>query len=205
MKDEKFIRGWKTLPVPGRPRISVAVATFEQTDELACLLYSFRAQTYDHWEAIVVHDGPGPAGRAVVERIGDPRIVYVETESRRGSYGHPWRDRGIAACRGDYIFLTNGDNYYCPVFFEWMLHTLTTRNADLAFCDLVHSHAQWAPLRCGPAKGMVDLGCYVARAALMKTTPFADHGFFGDGVYFEELRRKANMVIHVPKALFVHN
>ena len=54
------IRGWTPLPVAGNPLISMTVATFEQTDELACLLYSFRAQTYPNWEAVVVHDGPGP-------------------------------------------------------------------------------------------------------------------------------------------------
>lgn len=43
---ERFIRGWESLPIVGRLVISMAVATFELGDELACLLYSFRAQTY---------------------------------------------------------------------------------------------------------------------------------------------------------------
>ena len=199
------IRGWVPLPVEGLPTVSLAIATFEQGDELACLLYSLLSQTYPHWEAVVVHDGPGPLARDVVARIGDPRIRLIETSERRGRYGHPWRETGIDACRGDYIGLSNGDNYYAPVYFEWALHLLTTQAADLVFCDVVHSHAQWSVIRSGPRKGEIDIGCWVARAGLVKTTPFRDHGFAGDGTFFEEMLRKAESVLHIHKPLFVHN
>lgn len=199
------IRGWTPLPVRGRPKVSVAVATFEQRAELACLLYSFVAQTYPHWEAVVVHDGPGPAAREVVERIADPRVRLIETPERRGGFGHPWRELGIDACTGDYIGLTNGDNYYAPVYFEWMLHLLTTRGADVAYCDWVHSHTQWSVMRAGPGKWMIDLGCWIARAGLVKATPWRDFAFEGDGTFFEDLLRKAAAVVHLPKPLFVHN
>jgi len=199
------IRGWTPLAVLGQPLLSIAVATYEQTDELACLLYSFRAQTYSHWEAVVVHDGPGSAGRAVVEKIDDPRIRWIETPERKGLYGHPWRQFAIDACHGDFIAMTNGDNYYAPVYFEWMLHLLTSRDADLVYCDWVHSHTQWSAMRAGPAKWLIDLGCWVARAGLVKTTPWTEMTFEADGVYFEALLARAANVLHIPKPLFVHN
>ena len=199
------IRGWTPLPVAGRPTVSLAVATYEQGDELACLLYSLKSQTYPHWEAVVVHDGPGPLARAVVATIGDPRVRLVETPERRGCYGHPWRELGIDACTGDYIGLTNGDNYYAPVYFEWMMHLLTTAPADLVYCDTVHSYARWAAVRSAPRKGAIDLGCWVARAGIVKTTPFRDHGHAGDGTFFEDLLRKADRVLHIDRPLFVHN
>jgi hypothetical protein len=201
----RSIRGWDPLPVTGRPTVSLAVATYEQGDELACFLYSLRAQTYPHWEAVVVHDGPGPLARGVVEKVADPRVRLIETPERRGQYGHPWRELGIDACTGDYIGLTNGDNYYAPVYFEWSVHLLTTEGADVVYCDAVHSHARWAAVRSGPRKGEIDLGCWVARAGLVKTTPFSDHGFCGDGTYFEALLRKADRVLHINRPLFVHN
>jgi glycosyltransferase involved in cell wall biosynthesis len=199
------IRGWTPLPVPGNPKVSVAVATYEQGPELACLLYSFAAQTYPNWEAVVVHDGPGPVCREVVERMNDPRVRLIETPERKGRYGHPWRQLGIDACTGDYIGLTNGDNYYAPVYFEWMLHLLGTRRADVVYCDWVHSHTQWSTMRAGPGKWLIDLGCWLARAALVKSTPWRDNGFDGDGTYFEDLLKRATQVVHLPKPLFVHN
>lgn len=91
---QRDIRGWTPLAVPGRPKVSVAVATFDQDGQLACLLASFMAQSYDNWEAVVVHDGPGPVARRVVERFGDPRVRPIETPARKGQFGHPWRELG---------------------------------------------------------------------------------------------------------------
>ncbi len=193
------------MPVPSRPKVSVAVATYEQTDELACLLYSFKAQTYDHWEVVVVHDGPGPKARAVVAHMNDARVRLIETPERKGQYGHPWRQLGIDACTGDYIGLSNGDNYYAPVYFEWMLSVLTTAGADFAYCDMVHSFVQWRALATRPEKGGLDLGAWIARAGLVKATPWWDMGFVGDGTFIDDLLSKAQGVVHVPACLFVHN
>ncbi|SRR5579871_4165525 len=196
---------WKPLAVPGNPKVSLAVATYRQTNELACLLYSLKAQTYRNWEAIVVHDGPGYEARALVESIGDPRIYFIETPQRKGHFGHPWRSLGIEVCTGDYIGLSNGDNYYVPVYFEWMLHALVTGNADFAYCDMLHSHHHWAYVPSSPRKGGLDLGAWIARAGLVKGTPWRDLGFAGDGTFIDDLVAKARGIVHISKALFVHN
>jgi glycosyltransferase involved in cell wall biosynthesis len=196
---------WKPLPIVGTPKVSLAIATYRQPDPLACLLYSLKAQSYDHWEAIVVHDGPGPEARAVVDHIADARIRLIETPERKGQYGHPWRQLGIEACTGDYIGLSNGDNYYAPVYFEWLLHVLTTRHGDFAYCDLVHSHERWAYFPTTPRKSGLDLGAWIAKAALVRATPWRDMSFAGDGTFIEDLVARARAVIHVPACLFVHN
>jgi glycosyltransferase involved in cell wall biosynthesis len=196
---------WKPLPVRGEPTVSLAVATYRQPDPLAGLLYSLRCQTYDRWEAIVVHDGPGPETRAQVERLADARVRLIETPQRKGQFGHPWRQVGIRECTGQYIGLTNGDNYYAPVYFEWLLHVLTTRQADFAYCDLVHSHERWAYFPTAPHKSALDLGAWIAKAELVKATPWRDCGFAGDGTFIEDLVAQARVVVHVPACLFVHN
>jgi len=201
----RSIRGWTPLTVLGQPKLSIAVATFEQRAELATLLFSFVAQTYPHWEAVVVHDGPGPIARDVVALVNDPRVRLIEAPERRADFGHSWRELGIDACTGDYIGLTNGDNYYAPVYFEWMLHLLTAHAADLAYCDWVHSHTQYSVMRAGPAQRLIDLGCWIGAAGLVRSTPWRDRGFAGDGVYFESLVRNARSAVHLPRPLFVHN
>ncbi len=198
-------RNGQALPIHGTPKVSMAVATYRPSDELACLLYSLKAQTYDHGEVILVHDGPGPKALAVVGRIGDPRIRLVEAPERQGHYGHPWRQLGIDHCTGDYIGLSNGDNYYAPVYFEWMLYALTTQDADFAACNMIHSYLRWAPFTTRPEKGGMDLGAWIARAALVKSTPWRDTDIQADGTFVEEMLRKARRVTHVPGWLFVHN
>ena len=199
------IRRWTPRPIVGNPKVSLAVATYEQADELACLLYSLKAQTYDHWEAVLVHDGPGPQVRAVVAHVNDARIRLLEMPERKGQYGHPWRQAGIDACTGDYLGLSNGDNYYAPVYFEWMLSVLTTAGADFAYCDLVHSYLQWRAVVPLPQKGSLDLGAWIAKAELVKATRWWDMGFVGDGTFIDDLVAQAQGVVHVPACLFVHN
>ena len=199
------IRGWQPRAVPGNPKVSLAIATYEQRAELACLLFSLVAQTYENWEAVVVHDGPGPTAREVVALVNDSRVRLIETPERRGHYGHPWRELGIDACTGDYLGLSNGDNYYVPVYFEWMLHELATRGAEFAYCDWVHSHFEWRAMQAEPVRWKIDLGGWIVRAGLAKTTPWPGLAFDSDGDYVEALVKKASGVVHIPRSLFVHN
>lgn len=204
------MRFWKTLPVPGNPLVSLVVAAYtredpRKLDALCGLIYALRAQTYEHWEAILVHDGPNPDHAALVARIGDPRIRFVETPVRRQGFGHPWRSFGIALARGAYVGLSNGDNYYVPVYFEAMLHPLVVQQARFAFCDLVHSHRLWQPVCTRPEKGSLDLGAWIADAALVKATPWVDFGFAGDGTFIDHLVAKAEKVVKVNHTLFVHS
>jgi glycosyltransferase involved in cell wall biosynthesis len=198
-------RGWQPLPVPGRPQVSLAVAAYHEPDALGCLLFSLKAQTYDRWEAVIVHDGPGPEVRELVAGLRDDRIRLLETPERRGQYGHPWRRLGIDACTGAYIGLSNADNYYAPVYFEWMLAALIEQRADFAYCNMVHSYSRYSPVASRPGKGGLDLGAWVARAELVKATPWWDMGFMGDGTFIEDLLDRTAKVVHVPGFLFVHN
>ena len=54
-------------------------------------------------------------------------------------------------------------------------------------------------------KHFIDLGCWIAQAGLVKTTPWRDNAFDGDGTFFEDLLGKSTNVLHLPRPLFVHN
>lgn len=199
------IHGWTPREVRGNPKVSMVIAAYRRPDPLACLLWCLKSQTWDNWEAIVMHDGEGPQDRQVVEGIGDPRIRFVETAVRQGNWGHPLRGTAVQLAAGDFIGMTNDDNYYAPVYFEWMLHELTVGGADFVHCNMVHSHAEWAAFPTAPRKHQIDMGGWLARADLVKTTPFWDMSFTGDGTFVEELAAKARKVVHVPGFLFIHN
>lgn len=197
-------RHWTPLVTPGNPKVSLAIAAYNRHDPLFCLLYSLRSQTHENWEAVVMHDGPCPSLRELVQNLGDPRVRFVESPERVGQFGHPLRKATAEMCTGDFIGMSNDDNYYAPVYFEWMLHALTSTDADFAHCDMVHDYWKWCHFVTRPKKNKCDLGCWVARADLVKRTPWRDMTEAGDGTFVEDLvaGRKA---VHVPGTLFVHN
>lgn len=199
------MRNWKPRGLSGSEKVSVVVATYEQTDCLLSLLYGLRAQTYQNWEAIVVHDGPGPTCRRLVDGIGDARIVCHEAPEHGGHFGHEWRAWGLERATGAYVGMTNGDNWYAPVYFEWMLSAMIPAGADLAYANMIHSHHQWAPFKTVLRVGQCDLGAWIATAALARAVPWPGTSFEADGQYIEAMARLARRVVHVPGHLFVHN
>ena len=196
---------WTPRPIVGEPLLSMVVAAYESPDSLLCLLYSFRSQSYDNWEAIVVHDGPGATTREAILRLNDSRVRLIETEERKGGWGHPWRDLGLKASTGDYVGMSNDDNWYAPVYFETMLHEATTKNADFVYCNMIHSFMGWMPLATQPRKQWLDLGAWICKGETVRTTDWTDMAIDGDGTYIDALVAKSKTIAHVPNFMFVHN
>ncbi len=206
------IRMWTPKPIKGSPVVSLVVASYlnddaRRLDSLMCLLYSLKAQTYPHWEAVVVHDGPLPSPRlhALAYEADPARIHVAETPQRKGQFGHPWRKWGVDRTSGRYVGLSNDDNYYCPVYFEWMVHTLQQKDAQLVHCDMVHSHRAFSVISSKPERGSIDAGNWLVEAEIAKSTPWTDMGFAGDWTYFSALHRRAKKTVKVSAPLFVHN
>jgi glycosyltransferase involved in cell wall biosynthesis len=105
------------------PLVSVIIPALNAAATLGRALDSVAAQTYRHWEAIIVDDGSSDDTAALVERRGDPRCRII----RRTTRGGPSRARndGIAAAQGTLIALLDADD-------EWLPEKLTAQVAALA-------------------------------------------------------------------------
>jgi hypothetical protein len=96
--------------------------------------------------------------------------------------------------------MSNDDNYYVPGYIEQMLHALDNP-ADIALCQLLHSHSGW---QVDPPGN--DLGAWIARASLVRRVPWTGHDFSSDRDYLEALLARAEgRVATVERPLFVHN
>jgi hypothetical protein len=211
------MRYFKPKKIPGSPTVGVAVASFLNEDArrhaaLMCLAYSFLAQSYPRWQLRVVHDGPpSEPAAAVLEQLRklDKRIRVDVTPERQKQFGHPHRQGAIERLIGEgceWIGLTNDDNYYVPAYLEAMLGAaLDKPPADMIYCDLVHSHKMWRPVATAPARGKLDLGAFLVRAALCRRIRFDNFGFAGDGDYIGRMARTAKVIRKLPGTLFVHN
>lgn len=199
------LHGWTYLPTRHHRKVSVAVASYNNPDGLATLIASFRAQTHPNWELVVVHDGPGPESRRLVDVVDDPRIVFYEAE-HRGSWGHPHREAALRRCTGDILGLTNEDNYYVPVYLEAMVNALETKNVDLVYCNTIHSHHLWAPMDVALQKGRIDLGSWLANRSAVADVPFRDFSFAGDWTFLSDVLAKCKTgTTKIDHYLFVHN
>lgn len=155
-------------------------------------------QRHENWEVVAVTDGPNAAAGQLVAEFNDARIRLIETEKPLGRWGHPYRQLGLDACRGEFIGLSNDDNYYVPGYVEQMLHAL--ENADLATCKILHNYFGWQVVT-----GQ-DLGCWIARALLVCQVPWRGQDFTSDRDYIRALAAVAkDRVATVERPLLVHN
>jgi|GEM_PF-1498253 len=94
-------------PLSQQPLISIVMATRDRSRLLRRAVESVLAQSYTHWELVVVDDGSVDATPAVLDRMADPRIVRVRTEGVRAAAA---RNAGLAAATGEWVTFLDDDN-----------------------------------------------------------------------------------------------
>ena len=93
------------------PKASIVVPAYNVAETLPETLTSLLAQSAQDFEIVVVDDGSTDATAEIVQRLSDPRIRLV-SQDNRGLAGA--RNTGIAAARGAYIGLCDGDDLWRP-------------------------------------------------------------------------------------------
>lgn len=91
------------------PLVSVIIATKDRTTELEGCLSTLLEQSYDHFEVIVVDNGPSDEStQEMVEEVfaHEPRVRYIR-EAVAGTSNA--RNKGIAAANGSIIAFTDDD------------------------------------------------------------------------------------------------
>ncbi len=91
------------------PLVSVVIASYNYGRFIAETLASLQAQTYAHWQCIVVDDGSTDDTRAVVARFvaADARISYVyQTNARQAAA----RNNALRRISGQYVQFLDADD-----------------------------------------------------------------------------------------------
>jgi glycosyltransferase involved in cell wall biosynthesis len=99
-------------------KVSLIIITYNWPDALELVLRSVAAQTCLPHEVLVADDGSGPETAAVVARFSQHFPVPLRHiwQEDRGFRAARARNRGIAASRGDYVILLDGDMVVHPRF-----------------------------------------------------------------------------------------
>ena len=121
------------------PLISVIVPCFNQARYLPDCLDSVFAQTYPHWECIVVNDGSTDDTRQVALACAskDSRFRYVE-QNNRGLSGA--RNRGLNEIRGSYVQFLDSDDAIGPEKLQLQLEAIAdVEGLSLVYCDYFYA------------------------------------------------------------------
>lgn len=117
--------------------ISVIVPVYNQAEYLSEALESVIAQTYKHWECIIVNDGS-------TDRTEESARKYIEKDARfkyiiQTNAGLPAaRNSGIANCSGEYILPLDADDY---IHADYLQKAVDEFNKD-QFVKLVYCNAR---------------------------------------------------------------
>ncbi len=113
------------------PLVSIVVPMYKVEDYLPQCLDSILAQTYSNLEVVCVDDGsPDASGRIAEEytqKDGRIRVVHQQNKGFSGA-----RNAGLELITGDYVTFVDSDDYLAPDFVEYMLHIITSQQAEMA-------------------------------------------------------------------------
>jgi glycosyltransferase involved in cell wall biosynthesis len=101
------------------PTLGIVTPTFRRPKLLRRFLKRLLRQTYPHWRAVIVHDGPSAEIAALVAAYAqrDSRISFMQTDAPANDVGVSPRHAGAAyftnlADPPDYCLFWDDDNYF---------------------------------------------------------------------------------------------
>lgn len=200
-------------------KIHIIAVAFEKLGQLKVFVQSWVNQTHDNWHLTVIHDGPNSEYDEIMRSFAsvNKNIEYYNTSARYNDYGHSLRQIGLNAIKGEYVMLTNADNYFIPKAIEYLNEVLSESDPDVIIYDMVHSHIKpggrnlpaYSHFETSYARFSLDVSAAIVKKDLAKKAGFQDKTHDGDATYFEDVRRSKDGisldVIKLPRILFVHN
>lgn len=172
-------------------RFSIVMPTFRRAHTIFATIATIQAQTYPHWELIVV-DNAGDADYS----FSDPRIrFFVHAEHASASHA---RNRGLAYVRGDLVCFFDDDDEMFPDYLEHFALAMRGRpevkmgrcGMDLAY-DVNFSYA--TPECC--------LRREFATPTWDELGTCEDQRYFGDIVKAHGWTEEKGDIVLIPKAL----
>lgn len=96
------------------PLVSVLMPVYNEEDNVVRAIKSVIAQTYRNWEFVIVDDGSTDRTPTILKEFSesDPRIKVIRNERNMGITAS--LNRGLKACKGEYIARLDADDWYHP-------------------------------------------------------------------------------------------
>ena len=136
----KRLRAQILTPAPPEPLVSIIVPCYKQAEYLPEAVESVLAQTYRHWEIIIVNDGSPDETRQVAQEIiaqhPERRIRLVDKPN--GGLADA-RNAGIRASQGEFILPLDADDRIHPEMLAKTVQLLKSQpEISIAYTDYVY-------------------------------------------------------------------
>jgi hypothetical protein len=183
--------------------LEIIAVTYKQGFLLRAFVDSILAQTNENWKLHLVHDGPWEMKEATFYSMLDERITISSSPMRYADWGHSLRARTIPNLDNSrYTLITNGDNYYTPVF----IREMTKYEEDLIYCDFIHSHQEYRRMfETHLVISQIDCGALIVKTDIVKRIGWNYRNFAADWEFVREVMELNPTTRKVEKTLFVHN
>lgn len=116
-----------------KPLVSIVIPTYNRARDIDRALRSVLAQTYSHWEALIVDNHSSDNTDDVVKSFSDSRIRLLKIHNDGVIAAS--RNLGIKHARGEYIAFLDSDDWWMPQKLEESLRYLV-QGADVVYHDL---------------------------------------------------------------------
>ena len=125
-----------------KPLVSVIVIFFNAEDFIQEAIESVFAQTYEHWELLLVDDGSTDKSRSIAERCAEQypdKVRCLEHEGHQNRGMSASRNLGIDNAKGQYVAFLDGDDVWLPPKLERQVSLLSAQ-PDVG---MIYGATQW--------------------------------------------------------------
>jgi Glycosyl transferase family 2 len=139
------------------PTVSVIIPVYNRAAIVPRAITSVLAQTFPHWELIIVDDGSTDSLESSMKALSDPRIRYIRHGQNRGQSAA--QNSGIKMSRGTYVALLDSDDEWFPAKLARDLAAFQTSNSTvgLVYCgkEIVDENDRLLKIRMPTLRGSV--------------------------------------------------
>ncbi|WP_415375380.1 glycosyltransferase family 2 protein [Patiriisocius sp. Uisw_017] len=121
------------------PLVSIIIPTYNRAHLIVETLNAILAQTYTHWECIIVDDGSTDASEILIKQYcdSDSRISLYHRPKERPKGANACRNYGLEMSKGTLINWFDSDDYMLPTFLEQKVSVLLKGSYDFVISNAV--------------------------------------------------------------------
>ena len=116
-----------------KPFITVMTSYYNDQEFLSDVISSVLAQTYTHFEYILVNHASTDKSREIAHSFKDPRIKHIDLPMNYGGSGNILIKKALEVARGEYLKIICADDMLRPNGLEILVKAAQAQNADLLF------------------------------------------------------------------------